>query len=86
MPPVTIEMFYPSGHRQLWRQVKIETPPIDLYECVTYGPDGCALEFRILSSGQLRRTLKRVRGLGGSVRVHQCPPPMLLTQRHPGDS
>lgn len=71
MSPCTIEMIYPSGHRQIWRRIHLTTPPTDFYECETFCPDGHSVELRILSSKQLERTSKRVRGLGGTVRHHE---------------
>ncbi len=64
-----IHLLYPSGHRQLWYEIKLDSPSTFLYECETFSPEGDSLEFRILSRSQLQRTINRLRRRGGKVIV-----------------
>ena len=66
--PITTEIIYPSGHRQLWRSHYLPFNDTDIYECVTLSPDGDNLELRILSSKQFQRTLKRAQRMGAKIR------------------
>jgi hypothetical protein len=67
------ELIYKSGHRQIWREVKMEGSERRFYECLTFCPEGRPLEFKVHSSGQLKRIIRRVRRSGGQVRklTHQ---------------
>jgi len=72
--PMTYELIYPSGHRQVWTPIESASGEGLFYHCITLSPDGDPLEYRILSAKQLQRTARRVLKMGGVCNESSGPP------------